>query len=191
MTAALRGGRPTATRYRGRRFPRRIRSPSIKFRAGAARLAGRGPAGWKVDGHDRGDELSPQADQFEPWVRYEGRSERYAPKRERHSQSHRLPMADPPRRNAKSCGAGLGLVGMSTVIPIRNSSMLTARAITPTVASMRNCRVSASPRLASNRADWSWRYCSTQAARLIFPLVVVGIDPGWHRDEVPDLRHAH
>ncbi len=47
-----------------------------------------------------------------------------------------VPMAKPPHKNANSCRAGLGLFSMSTVMPILNGSMLTARAIIRTVASM-------------------------------------------------------
>ena len=44
------------------------------------------------------------------------------------------------------------------------------------------------PAQASNRANWSCRYCSTQAARRILPLVVVGIDPGDTRTRSPTFR---
>ena len=41
---------------------------------------------------------------------------------------------------------------------------------------------------ASNRVNWSCRYCSTHAARRILPLVVVGIDPGRYQNEIPDVQ---
>ena len=44
------------------------------------------------------------------------------------------------------------------------------------------------PAQASSRVNWSWRYCSTQAARRIFPLVVVGIDPGGTRTRSPTFK---
>jgi len=43
------------------------------------------------------------------------------------------PIAKPPARNASSCSVGLGLFSISTVMPIRNGSMLTAMAITRSV----------------------------------------------------------
>ena len=41
---------------------------------------------------------------------------------------------------------------------------------------------------ASNRTNWSCRYCSAQAARRTLPLVVVGIDPGGTRTRSPTFR---
>src|SRR6185295_6639944 len=53
------------------------------------------------------------------------------------------PIAKPPHRNASNCSSGRGRLSISTVIPMRNGSKLTATAITRRVIHMRaGCQAS-------------------------------------------------
>jgi len=89
------------------------------------------PARGDVRGQHRGGQQSQHADHNLNVGQGElRRPQKPGPKDEQHDQTHGRAIAKPPHRNASSCSIGRGLLGISTVMPIRNGSRLTATAIT-------------------------------------------------------------